>query len=334
MPKESTYKTSQKKNIDDLLKDRKSDALIIYITGDKRPLETFGTQIHPEVIPLFYEHLKLIGKKKKISLLLYSSGGALEAPWALVNLIREYCDEFEVLIPFKALSAGTLICLGADKIVTTPLSLLSPVDPTGNFVVNNQQRSIQVEDVSGFIDFAKTKIGLKNQQVLSEILKSLVSDTPPQVLGNINRTHALIRQLVDKLLDTHNKKVDKEQKDSIGKTLTEKLYSHQHLINRKELAKLGFNDLVEELNSINEERLSNIFGYFSEKMKLNEVFDPANELGSRPKCDFILPRAVIASNSLCHSFKSMYSIERQENVPGKPSIFLNIKDLGWQKSDI
>lgn len=334
MTEETTYKTAQKMNIDGLLKARKSDALLVYITGDKKPPESFGTQIHPEVIPLFYEHLRLIGKKKKISLLLYSSGGALEAPWALVNLIREYCSEFEVLVPFKALSAGTLICLGADKIVTTPLSLLSPVDPTGNFVVNNQQRSIQVEDVAGFIDFAKTKVGLKNQQVLSEILKSLVSDTPPQILGNINRTHALIRQLVGKLLDTHKTKMTQEQKDNIGKSLTEKLYSHQHLINRKELVKLGFNDLVEELDSTNEERLLNIFGYFSEKMKLNEVFDPANELGSLPNHSFTLSRAVIASTSLCHSFNSEYSIERQENVPGKPSIFLNIRDLGWKKGDV
>ncbi len=334
MPEETTYKTAQKTNIDALLKARKSDALLIYITGDKRPPESFGTQIHPEVIPLFYEHLKQIGKKKKISLLLYTSGGALEAPWALVNLIREYCDQFEVLVPSKALSAGTLICLGADKIVTTPLSLLSPVDPTGNFVVGNQNRSIQVEDVSGFIEFAKEKVGLQEQEVLADVLKSLVSDTPPQVLGNINRTHALIRLLVSKLLDTHKKAVTQEKKDSIGKNLTEKLYSHQHLINRKELLKLGFNNLVEELDATNEERLLNIFSYFSDKMELNEVFDPATKLGSQQSYQFTLPRAVIASVNLCHSFISEYSIEKQESAPGKSTIFLNVKDLGWQKKDI
>lgn len=334
MPEEVTYKTAQKANIDELLKARKSDALIVYITGDKRPPESFGTVVHPEIIPLLYEHLKLIGKKKKISLLLYTSGGMLETPWALVNLIREYCQEFEVLVPSKALSAGTLICIGADKIVTTPISLLSPVDPTGNFIVGNQQRSIQVEDVAGFIEFAKKKVGLTKQDVLAEVLKSLVGETPPQVLGNINRTHTLIRQLVDKLLELHKNPIPEEQKKKIKENLTEKLYSHQHLINRKELISIGFKDLVEELNTINEEQLLNIFNYFSDKMELNEVFDPTTKIGNKQSHQFTLPRAILASGDLCHAFLSEYSIEKQENAPGKSTIFLNVKDLGWQKKDI
>lgn len=334
MPAEATYKTLQKANLEKLLKNRHSDAFLLYITGDKRPVESFGSQVHPEVIPLFYEHLKLIGKKNKISLILYTSGGALETPWALVNLIKEYCKTFEVLVPSRALSAGTLICLGADKIVTTPLSLLSPVDPTGTFVVNNQQRSIQVEDVAGFVEFAKEKVGLKNQVAITEILKSLVSDTPPQVLGNINRTHSLIRQLVDKLLDLHVKKVSAEQKDKIKSTLTEKLYSHQHLINRKELVEIGFNDLIEELATEDESLLLGVFEYFSNKMELAETFDPATRLGNEASCQFTLPRAIIASEKLCHTFLSQYSIERQDAMPGKSTIFLNVKDFGWQIKDI
>jgi hypothetical protein len=45
------------------------------------------------------------------------NGGETLAAWRLVNLLRIYCDELEILIPMKALSAGTLICIGADKLV-------------------------------------------------------------------------------------------------------------------------------------------------------------------------------------------------------------------------
>jgi hypothetical protein len=32
-------------------------------------------------------------------------------------MIREFCDEFNVLIPYKAHSAATLLSLGADTII-------------------------------------------------------------------------------------------------------------------------------------------------------------------------------------------------------------------------
>lgn len=334
MPDNQTYKVKHKTDIDNLLKKRKSDSLLIYITGDKRPTENFGTQVHPEVVPLFYQHLSKIGKKKKISLLLYTSGGALETPWALVNLIREYCDEFEVLVPFRALSAGTLICLGADKIATTPLSHLSPVDPTGNFIFGNQQRSIQVEDVIGFIDFAKTRVGIKRQESLVEILKSLTGDTPPQVLGNIHRTHTLIRLLVDKMISLHKKTIPDAQKKLIKESLTEKLYSHQHLINRKELVQIGFEGIVQELAKEEETNLLNIFNYFSEKMELPEEFDPAKRLGAQETFSFPLVRAIVSSEQFTHKFVSEYTIQKQDAAPGKSTIFLNVKNLGWLKEEI
>ncbi len=334
MPDTQNYRTKHKTDIENLLKQRKSDSLLIYITGDKRPPESFGTQVHPEVIPLFYQHLSKIGKKKKISLLLYTSGGALETPWALVNLIREYCDEFEVLIPSRALSAGTLICLGADTIATTPLSHLSPVDPTGNFIVGNQQRSIQVEDVSGFIDFAKTRVGLKKQDSLVEILKALSGDTPPQILGNIHRTHTLIRLLVDKMIALHKKDIPEAQKKLIKESLTEKLYSHQHLINRKELIKLGFEGIVEELSKAEEDNLLNIFNYFFDLMELGDEFDPAKKLDGKDSSTFSLIRAIVSSTELTHKFVSAYTVQKQDIAPGKTSILLDVKNLGWIKGEV
>lgn len=334
MAQEVSYKTSHKTDIDNLLKKRKSDALLVYITGDKKPVKNFGTLIHPEVLPLFYEHLKLLGKKKKVSLLLYTTGGALETPWALVNLIREYCGEFEVLVPSKALSAGTLISLGADVIGTTPMTLLSPVDPTGNFVVEGKKRSVQVEDVVGFIEFAKERVGLKKQEFLVEILKSLSSDTPPQVLGSIHRTHALIRLLVEKLLSLRKSSISETQKNSIKENLTKKLYSHRHLINRKELLEIGFKGIAEKLTEEQENNLLNIFNYFSKKMKLYDEFDPDKKLGSKKKLAFSLPRAVISSKKLTHVFVSEYTIEKQDAGPGKSTIFLNVKNLGWVKKEV
>ncbi|MCL4416086.1 MAG: hypothetical protein M1371_04060 [Actinobacteria bacterium] len=333
MNQNENYKVKLESNINNLVNKRNSNALLIYITGDKRPTDNFGAQVHPEVLPIFYEHLKLIGKQKKISLLLYTTGGALETPWALVNLIREFCYEFEVLVPFKAFSAGTLICLGADDICTTSLSLFTPIDPTGTFFDGKQKKSVQVENIVEFINFAKKRIGLRSQDCLKEVLKSLVSDTSPQILGNIHRTYILIRQLVEKMISLRIKPIPLKQKNKIKENLTEKLYSHQHLINRKELVKIGFVNMIEELETSQENDLLNIFDYFSAKMELMDEFDPAKKLGSNNQFIFKLPRAIISSKKLTHTYSSEYTIVRDETQPGL-NIFLNVKNLGWQKEEI
>lgn len=98
------------------ISDERKSSVISYMTGDRRQLET---QISPEVIDLFVEHLDEIGPTSKISLLLYTSGGDTAAAWRLVNLLHTFCDELEVIVSAKALSAGTLISLGANNIVMT-----------------------------------------------------------------------------------------------------------------------------------------------------------------------------------------------------------------------
>jgi len=47
--------------------------LLVYITGDRPGLET---QISPEALEYFVDHLDLLGKEKKISLFLYTRGGS------------------------------------------------------------------------------------------------------------------------------------------------------------------------------------------------------------------------------------------------------------------
>lgn len=65
------------------------------------------------------------GKKfKRISLFLHSPGGRLETAIKIIDIIREYANHFDVIVPFMAKSAASLICLSAEKIYLTRLSEL------------------------------------------------------------------------------------------------------------------------------------------------------------------------------------------------------------------
>ncbi len=102
------------------LEKSRDSRVITYLTSDRQG--PFSARIAVDVIPLVSKQLQAIGKTQNIDLFLYTAGGDTMVPWRLVSMIREYCDQFSVIVPYKAHSAGTMIALGADEIVMSDLS--------------------------------------------------------------------------------------------------------------------------------------------------------------------------------------------------------------------
>lgn len=75
--------------------------------------------------------LQSMDLSKGVALLISSPGGSGEAAERIINSLRSYSktNEFLAIVPGKAKSAATLICLGASKIIMGPASELGPVDP-------------------------------------------------------------------------------------------------------------------------------------------------------------------------------------------------------------
>src|SRR5215211_969736 len=114
----------QRKQLIEQLETSRESKLLVFFTGDRPNLQT---QIASDVYDLFVNHLDKIGIVQKLSLVLYTRGGDTLTAWSLVNLIRQFCEELEIIIPSKAHSAGTLMALGADKIVMTKQATLGPI---------------------------------------------------------------------------------------------------------------------------------------------------------------------------------------------------------------
>ena len=141
--------------------------VVTYLTSDRQG--PINARVAMDIIPVISKQLRIIGKTENIDLFLYSAGGDTMVPWRLVSMIREYCDKFSVLVPYKAHSAATMIALGADEIVMSDLSELSPIDPSTANAFNPQDPQnpqnkipISVEDVMAYFDLAKNKFGIKN----------------------------------------------------------------------------------------------------------------------------------------------------------------------------
>lgn len=189
------------------LKDEFQGAVIAYITGD-RP--GFETRIAQDVIDLFIAQLDKIGPVERIVLYLYTRGGDTSAAWNIVNLLRMYCEDLLVVVPHKAHSAGTIISLGANKIIMTKQATLSPIDPSLNSPMNpiipndpaKQTTPVSVEAVKGYIELAKDEFGISDGNALSDVLIKLSEYVHPLVLGQVYRSRAQIKMLAGKLLKT------------------------------------------------------------------------------------------------------------------------------------
>ena len=320
--------------IEKLEKDRNS-RVILYFTGEKEPKQQFATQIASDVLPLFREILENFGdKQNKITLVLNTSGGHLEIPWPLVNLIREYCITFEVLVLEKALSAGTMIALGADKIIMQPYSSLSPIDPAANIVdgEKNQVKKLEIEDIIGYINFAKEKVGIAEQGALAEIMKELSREIPPTLLGSVNRTHSLIRRLAKSLLYLHKSRLTDKQIKEITQNLTQNLYSHRHLINRKEAkGDVGFGSIIEFAKATTKKIADELFEYALTELQMNEDFNPEKILEKKDNAEYKLPRAILHTSDIKYSFVSNHKIIKSPDPSGKVNIMINQMESKWEK---
>ena len=67
---------------------------------------------------------------KGVSLLIDAPGGDPLASERIIQVFRNYSNEnFEVIVPCRAKSAATMICLGANQILMGPAAELGPIDP-------------------------------------------------------------------------------------------------------------------------------------------------------------------------------------------------------------
>jgi hypothetical protein len=317
----------------------RGSSVICYITGDRRQLET---QISPEVIDLFIEHLDAIGPTQKLSLILHTNGGDTGAAWRLINLLHTFCDELEVIIPAKAMSAGTLMSLGADKIVMTKQAALGPIDPSLNHplspVVPNSPHAkvpVSVEEVRGYLDAAK-ELGITDSNSLLQLLIDLSNKVHPLVLGQIFRSRSQIRFLAEKLLTRQVK--SQAKRNEIIAFLCAESGSHDYTINRREATVMGLNieKPTDELYSL----IRRLHLSYVNEMQLLEPYDPYSILAGNPTCDYAFPRAAIESRLVgSHQFLSEGTLTKttiQQLGPLGPisqdTINDNRRFEGWRKT--
>jgi hypothetical protein len=318
------------------LEEARGSRVVVAFWGDRLNHQTI---IASDAHAVFFQHLEQIGNVPKIDVYLYTAGGQTLAAWGLANLIREYCEQLGVLIPHRALSAGTLFTLAANEIVMTRLGQLSPIDPSVNSPLGpavqnplgqSQVVPISVEDVAGFLDLARNEAQLKEERSILAVFDRLSTQVHPLALGAVYRSREQITTLADRLLAFHND--DQEERDRIVTRLTRQLGSHDYLIGRTEAKNtLRLNVLDPEAEI--ETRMSSLFQEYSTLLELGTPYNPDGYLGADNQKVGTFSRAVIETTGQTHVFQTTKDIARIQVQQG-PAIVAGIQERvsfeGWR----
>ena len=165
--------------------------LIVYMTSRR---ENARGQMNESVIPEFCDQLNHLPRGcKAVDLMVISSGGDIMVAWKVISMLRERVKEIGVLVPQTAYSAATLLALGADEIVMHPFANLGPIDPqitTSRKGKDGKMETQQfsTEDMEGFLDFARDRVGLGDQDNMLEVFKLISADIGPLGIGFASRS--------------------------------------------------------------------------------------------------------------------------------------------------
>jgi Serine dehydrogenase proteinase len=252
--------------------------IIAYLTGDRG---IAATPIADDVLRIVYDHLMAIGHVDQIDMVIYSRGGDAMLPWPLVNTIRSFSKRFCVLVPFRAHSAATLIGLGADEIVMTPIAQLTPVEPTITMPFNppdpanpGRQLGINVEDVAAFMQFVRERADIASEAGLTQAMTLLAQQVHPIALGNLHRAHRLAKQQAEKLLNLHmDPALEHGQISEIVDNVVSKLWAHEYKIGRREARDLGLKAV--DATADVEAALWKLFEAYEVAMELRKPINPA-----------------------------------------------------------
>lgn len=119
-----------------------------------------------------------------LDLMINSPGGSPTAAEKVVLTCRSYAEDFRVIVPQSAMSAATMVAMGADSILMMPTAELGPIDP--QMVLRLPDGQAIVRPAKAFIDayldlVNKIQLAIANNQPPHPFIELLRKVDPPWV---------------------------------------------------------------------------------------------------------------------------------------------------------
>lgn len=127
---------------------------------------------------------------KGLLLILHTPGGMAEAAQTIVDYLRSKFTDIHVLVPTYAMSAGTMIALGCDRVIMGRQSQLGPTDP--QLIVGN--RSFSAHSIVE--QFEEAKRDITGDPVLAHAWAPVLRSFGPALLQEARKSISYGQSLV------------------------------------------------------------------------------------------------------------------------------------------
>ena len=198
--------------------------------------------INDDCLPVLYEYLRSRGRVERLDLVLSTIGGAPTAARRLALLLRDYTKHLTILVPHRARSAGTLLCLGADELVLGPMAELGPLDAqvgSAGQPPPDAPGVISVQDIRAFRQMAEEWFGVDRDEDRLQVLALLAQRVFPASLSAFYRFDRMVRQIAEELLNYQLPDADREPRQRIIDQLVGGYQAHDYVLSRADASRLG-----------------------------------------------------------------------------------------------
>jgi hypothetical protein len=203
----------------------------------------YASALTESSVPVLYECLRRAGRGDGLDLVLSTPGGTIVSTRQVALLLREFAGHVTIIVPHRARSAGTLLCLSADELVLGPLAELGPVDSTMDSrgaPPADAPGNISAQDILAFRELAENWFGVDRAEDRLQVLALLATRIFPTSLSSFYRFDKLVREVAAELLAWQLPGQEHaDLRDRIVEQLVSGYHTHDFALSRRDVRALG-----------------------------------------------------------------------------------------------
>ncbi|MCK5043417.1 hypothetical protein KAR52_00225 [Candidatus Pacearchaeota archaeon] len=237
-----------KDSFKELTKIRKKPLLVMFYNDSAGQILPYDIEALEGVFDDFLKSKKKEGFLE-LDLLIHTHGGEAHTAYRLIQMIRSYCKQLNVLVATYAHSGGTLIAFGATKVEMGRTATLSPVDV--QIWKENEDNAFSLLSIEKYTEFLENTVREHNflneknkAYFLTELTKKLIEEVEPSKLGELFRLRSLTELHSKALLHNYMLKNLSEKEalaDKIISKFTKESPTHQFLMDYEIVKESGLN---------------------------------------------------------------------------------------------
>lgn len=222
--------------------------VILYASAFLQKPEITQGSITREDVNGFMNAVHGLDCAKGLVLIIHTPGGDIHAVESIVDYLHKKFDRITAIVPYLAMSGGSMISLACDEIILGKQSQLGPTDPQIFF--NNKTHSARA--IKDAFERAKTDIGSDTK--LAHLWAPILQSMGPALILDAEKALGYSNSMVSKWLGERMFKNVAQAADKIANTVKHfnadvpDVYSHGQRIGINELKILGVNTTSLEIN--------------------------------------------------------------------------------------